>query len=61
MSDLKAKILGKMKTHTLASFATVTDEHKPSSITCLSRFLLDPMIPILWSARSLLTGSNITR
>ena len=29
MSDLKAKILEKMKTHTLASFATVTDERKP--------------------------------
>ena len=29
MSDLKAKILEKMKTHTLAAFATVTDERKP--------------------------------
>ena len=29
MSDLKAKILEKMKTHTLASFATVTDARKP--------------------------------
>ena len=29
MSDLKAKILEKMKAHTLASFATVTDERKP--------------------------------
>ena len=29
MSDLKAKIIEKMKTHTLASFATVTEERKP--------------------------------
>ena len=29
MSDLKDKILEKMKTHTLASFATVTEERKP--------------------------------
>jgi general stress protein 26 len=29
MSDLKEKILEKMKTHTLASFATVTEAHKP--------------------------------
>ena len=29
MSDLKAKILEKMKTHTLASFATLTDRRKP--------------------------------
>ena len=29
MSDLKSKILEKMKTHTLASFATVTDARKP--------------------------------
>ncbi len=29
MSDLKARIFEKMKTHTLASFATVTDDGKP--------------------------------
>ena len=29
MSDLKSKILEKMKSHTLASFATVADDRKP--------------------------------